>query len=334
VDEHRSLYEPHTLPAASTGHPTPSRSPPRSSSPPVAPRQSSQSQPLHFFSPRPAGNPFATATRHIPLRPPRPARPARPARPPRPSPVRPSFSPLSSTRPFTPRPSFSPLSSSILESIGVAHRGSEDLVLAYNDPTGDNDDYDDDLREDEDIHQPDPAAGERDGSFRDGSSDPCTARRVHHEGNNRAHQHTDSGEEDWVYEFVSERSAPTSEDEDEDNEQPPPDLQHTINKLFAFVQGDVGAYTEDQHREHRRQHMAIVADDDHHGLNDIFLDPSSIRVLASSDMLTSDQLARFCASQSHAIAVCVLWHFFPASSSPVCLFTLGRGLGATTPTGI
>ncbi len=168
--------------------------------------------------------------------------------------------------------------------LGVQHRESEDLIFAINDPT-DNDHDDDEFREDRSVDQPDDAAGERDGSSRDSSSDTGTARTVYNAGNDFAGQNTDSGGEDSVYHSASERSAPPSDDEHD--EQPPSDLQHAIDKLFAFPKSDVGARTDDQHDKRRRQHVATVAANDHHGLNDILQSRS-----ASSDMLTPDPIAR------------------------------------------
>ncbi|KIW11733.1 hypothetical protein PV08_09005 [Exophiala spinifera] len=275
VDEHRTLYKPHTLITASNNKPSFSYSSTIASTDQSSPRPSqllsSQSQLSRFFPQYPPRNPFIASTVNT--------------TPPliRLSPVRPSFSPLSSSRRSPFRPSFSPLSSSIRESIGAQHRGSEDLIFADNDNNDDNDDNDDDdFRDDESIFRPQYIPRERGGSFDNGSNGPGTARRVHNEEDDFAGQHTNSGEEDSVYDFASERSAPHSDNEDD--EQPPSDLQHTVNKLIAFFQGDVGGCT-------CRQHMAYVADDDHYGLNDIFNDRNSISVLASSDLLSPDQLS-------------------------------------------
>ena len=173
--------------------------------------------------------------------------------------------------------------------------GSEDLVFVGNNQIADNNTNNDDFQEDKSIYEPNYTGGERDGSFSDSYSDSSDVRRVYNEGNNFVGRHTDSGEEDSVYNFASKRSAPPSEDKDEDkdSDQPSSNLQHTVNKLFAFFQGDIGSYIDDQHYEHYQQYIANVANNDYYRLNNIFNNPNRVLVLTSFEMLTLEQLRRY-----------------------------------------
>ena len=274
VDEHRTLYSSDTLTAARNHHPSPSQLSPR-----TAPFQSNQSQLSQFFSSRPPSNPFSISAQHVTAPPP----------PIRLSPVRDTFSPLLSTRRSPSRPSFSPLSASILENIDVQRHGSEDLIFEDNDSTASTDN-DDNCPEDQNISPQSSTAGVRYGRAINSRSDHGTVASVHGEENSFIGIGTDNGEEDSVYNFASERATQSG---DEADEQPISDLQYTVDKLFAFFQGDVSGCTEDQHDERHRQHMADVPNDDHQGLNDIFNEPDSISVLASTDILTPAQLSRY-----------------------------------------
>ncbi|KIW19427.1 hypothetical protein PV08_03722 [Exophiala spinifera] len=274
VDEHQMLYGPYIYTAARNHHPSPSHpttiAPTSQPSPPSTSCPSSQSQLSQFFSSRPSDNPFSTRAQHTTAPPPV-----------RPSPVRPSFSPLSSARASPFRPSYSPLSSSILENMGAQHRGSEDLLFRDNDIN--DTDHDDNGFDDQNFGRPDDA--------NENDFDKQSVTQQENNNGRRGDSANKSDEEDPVSNFAFERSALSSDDED--NEPPLSDLQHTVDKLFAFFQGDIGGCTEDQHHERHQQHMANVADDAHHALNNIFRDADSVSVLASADMLTPDQLRRY-----------------------------------------
>ncbi|KIW22076.1 uncharacterized protein PV07_12538 [Cladophialophora immunda] len=162
------------------------------------------------------------------------------------------------------RPSFSPISPTLVENKWTQRRGSEDLRFADNDLEDDADDGDateqyslGDYREDAEVR---------------GDETPK-------DDDNHGAESSDDNEINFI-------------GRDEESEPPISDLQYAAEKLFAFFQGDVGGCTEEQHDERRRQRMASVADDDHHGLDDIFNDPDTPSVLTSPDLLTPDRLAR------------------------------------------
>ena len=155
-----------------------------------------------------------------------------------------------------------------------------------NDPENDTDDEEDNIeqRSTDDYHNNIEA---RDDEIPNGDNNYGTGFGGANE-DNFVGQQSGNEEEDSVYDFASERSVYSS---DEESEQPISDLQYAAEKLFTFFQGDVGGCTEEQHNERRRQHMASIADDDHHSLDDIFNEPDTLSVLASSNLLTFDRLA-------------------------------------------
>ena len=170
----------------------------------------------------------------------------------------------------------------------MQHRKSEDLVFVSNNQIANNNTNNNDFQEDKSIYEPNYTSEERDSSFSDSYSDPSNIRRVYNEENNFVGRYTNSGEEDSVYNFTSKRSTLSSKDKDtdKDSNEPPSTLQHTVNKLFVFFQGDIGSYTNNQYYKHYQQYIANIADNNYYSLNNIFNNSNRVPVLTSFEMLT------------------------------------------------
>jgi hypothetical protein len=147
---------------------------------------------------------------------------------------------------------------------------------------------DDDLYFTADESADDEATVERDEVIRVGLGEIDTAQVVVIDGEDPANYVHDSDEETSVYSFASERSAHTG-DEDESVEISAHD--YTVQKLYDQLQGGFHGCSVEQHEEKLHEHIEAVGED-HHGLNDIFNDPSFPSVLALPDLISADRLAR------------------------------------------
>ena len=98
----------------------------------------------------------------------------------------------------------------------------------------------------------------------------------------------DNHEEDSVYNFASEHSA-HSDDESEGGETSAQD--HTLQKLYEQLQWGHHGCSPEHHDDQLRQHRDAVGDD-HHGLDDIFNDPTFPSVLGLPDLISADRLAQ------------------------------------------
>jgi len=124
----------------------------------------------------------------------------------------------------------------------------------------------------------------------DVSSTTSTSFTVPNNTGNNAESGNNSDEEISVYSFVSEHSESEHPDNEESTEISAHDFM--VQKLYEQLQGGFHGCPEEQHEAQLGQHMQVIGEDDHHGLNDIFNDPSFPSVLALQDMISPNTLAQ------------------------------------------
>ena len=229
---------------------------------------STRSDLARFFRTLPARNPFSSTPSRVQSEPTLHTPRARPSN---------LNSPM-------PAPSYSP----------ITPGGSEDWRHEGND-------QDDDMTEDEEGEEEKGAYEDEqfngfDDSFesdsgqenRPGSSSNRTDDTREEEDHDQDGGSDDNHEEDSVHNFASEHSA-HSDDESESGEISAQD--HTLQKLYEQLQEGHHGCSSEQHDDQLRQHRDAVGDD-HHGLDDIFNDPTFPSVLALPDLISADRLAR------------------------------------------
>lgn len=164
---------------------------------------------------------------------------------------------------------------------------------------GDDEDDEEDNRNDEGDDGDDKEDNEQDGE-QDGEQDNDTGEEqdtqnnevdqeaLIHSDQSAASDH-DSNTESSAYNFASEHSMHSEEDESSDNEISAHD--YTVQKLFNQFQGCHNGCSSEQHEEQLQQHNN-AAGDNHHGLDQIFNNPDFPSVLALSELISADRLAQ------------------------------------------
>src|SRR5579871_5616969 len=122
-------------------------------------------------------------------------------------------------------------------------------------------------------------------------STTSTSFTIPNDTGNNEESGNNNDEEVSVYSFVSEHS----ESEHADNDEEPTEISahdFMVQRLYQQLQGGFHGCPEEQHEAQLGQHMQVIGEEDHHGLNDIFNDPSFPSVLALPGMISPNTLAQ------------------------------------------